>query len=219
MRVFYRLEVPHKKCCEKPLYGLGEKIEMSSVERKTVYFESTGQHHTDAVLKLAKEYAEAEGIRGIVVASTTGETGVKAAQMFKGFDVVVVTHHVGFREPGVHELTEEFRQQILKLGARILTSTHALSSVERAVRKKFGTVQPLELIAHALRLHGEGTKVCVEIVVMAADAGLIPVDKDVIAIAGTSRGADTAMVIKPVNTSRFFDLRIRETIAKPRNFK
>jgi len=145
---------------------------MSSVERKTVYFELAGRHNTDIVLRLAKEYAEAQGIRTIVVASTTGETGVKAAQMFKDIDVVVVTHHVGFREPGMHELREDFRNQILKHGAKILTSTHALSSVERAIRKKFGTLQPLELMANTLRLLGEGTKVCVEIAVMATDAGL-----------------------------------------------
>lgn len=189
------------------------------VERKTVYFDSAGKHNTDVVVKLAKDYAEAEGISDIVVASTTGETGAKAAQMFKGFNVVVVTHHVGFREPGVHELQEEFRRQISSNSAKILTSTHALSSAERAIRKRFGTLQPLELIANALRLLGEGTKVCVEIVVMATDAGLIPVDKDVIAIAGTGRGADTALVIKPANASTFFNLRIRETIAKPRDFK
>ena len=192
---------------------------MSSVERKTVYFELAGRHNTDTVLRLAKEYAEAQGIRTIVVASTTGETGVKAAQMFKDIDVVVVTHHVGFREPGMHELREDFRNQILKHGAKILTSTHALSSAERAVRKKFGTLQPLELMANTLRLLGEGTKVCVEIAVMATDAGLIPVDKDVIAIAGTGRGADTALVIKPANAPTFFELKIRETIAKPRDFK
>jgi len=54
---------------------------------------------------------------------------------------------------------------------------------------------------------------------MATDAGLIPVDKDVIAIAGTGRGADTALVIKPANGPTFFELKIRETIAKPRDFK
>jgi hypothetical protein len=195
-----------------------EKTEVSFVERKTVYFDSAGRHNTAVVLKLAKKYAETEGIKDIVVASTTGETGAKASQMFKGFNLVVVTHHVGFRKPGEHELRKEFRHQILENGAKILTSTHALSSVERAVRKRFGTLQPLELIANALRLLGEGTKVCVEIVVMAADAGLIPVDRDVIAIAGTGRGADTALVIKPANASAFFGLKIRETIAKPRNF-
>ena len=89
-------------------------VEMNSVKRKTVYFESPGKHNTDAVLKSAKKHAEAEGIRNIVVASTTGETGAKAAQVFKGFDVVVVTHHAGFREPGVPELRADYRQQILE---------------------------------------------------------------------------------------------------------
>jgi hypothetical protein len=169
-------------------------------------------------LKHVKEYAQASGVGDVVVASTTGETGVKASEIFKGFNVVVVTHHTGFIEPGVQELTEENRQVILKNGARILTATHALSSVEKAIRKNLGTVQPLELIAHALRRLGEGTKVCVEITLMAADAGLIPADKDIIAIAGSDRGADTALLIKPANASRFFDLKIREIIAKPREF-
>jgi hypothetical protein len=113
---------------------------------------------------------------------------------------------------------EEHRKHILANRATIFTGTHALSSAERAVRKKFGTLQPLELMANTLRLMGEGTKVCIEIVLMAADAGLIPVDRDVIAVAGTGRGADTALVIKPANASRFFDLKIREIIAKPRDF-
>lgn len=192
---------------------------MRSVVRKSVYFESPGDQNTDAVMELVKDYTETEGIRNIVVASTIGRTGVKASQTFEGFNLVAVTHHAGFKEPGMQELREEHRRQILKHGAKILTSTHALSSVERAIRKKFGTLQPLELIANALRLLGEGAKVCVEIVVMATDAGLIPEDQDVIAIAGTGRGADTALVIKPASSLRFFDLKIRETIAKPRNFK
>ena len=190
---------------------------MRSVERKTVYFEAPGEQNTDSVLKLVKNYAQAEGIRDIVVASTTGETGVKASKIFRGFNVVAVSHHVGFREPGVWELKEENRGKILENGAKILTATHALSGVERAVRKKFGTTMPLEIMAHTLRLFGEGTKVCVEITIMAADAGLIPVDREVIAIGGTSRGADTALVIKPATASRFFDLEIREIIAKPRS--
>jgi len=192
---------------------------MSAVERKTLYFTSPGKINTDALLMFVKDYAEAHGVNQIVVASTTGETGVKASEVFKGFNVVVVTHHAGFTEPGAQELAEENRLKILENGAHILTATHALSSVERAIRKEFGTLQPLEIIAHALRRLGEGTKVCVEITLMAADAGLIPMDRDIIAVAGSSHGADTALLIKPANASRFFDLRIREVIAKPREFE
>ena len=192
-------------------------LEMRSVERKIVYFETPGKQNTESVLKLVKDHAQTEGTRDIVVASTTGETGVKVSSLFRGFNVVVVSHHLGFQEPGVWELKEENRRKILKNGAKILTATHALSGVERAIRKKFTTIMPLELVAHALRLFGEGTKVCVEITIMAADAGLIPVDREVIAIGGTGRGADTALVMKPATASRFFNLEIREIIAKPRN--
>lgn len=73
-------------------------------------------------------------------------------------------------------------------------------------------------MANVLRRFGEGAKVCIEITMMAADAGLIPVDQDVVAIAGTGRGADTALRIHPANAARFFNLKIREVIAKPIDF-
>lgn len=192
-------------------------LKMSSVVRKTVYFRDCGEENTDTLLKLVKAYAQDEGIKDIVVASTIGYTGVTVSKIFKGLNVVVVTHHFGFLGPGKNELEEENRKKILENGAKILTTTHALSGVERAVRRKFATIMPLEIMAHTLRLFGEGTKVCVEIALMAADAGLISEDKEIITIAGTSRGADTALVIKPACTARFFDLEIREIIAKPRN--
>jgi hypothetical protein len=191
---------------------------MSFIDRKATYFEKAGKRNTDALLTLVKEYVEKEGTKHIVVASTTGETGKEASRIFNGYNLVIVTHHSGFREPGENELEEECKREILTNGAKIYTGIHALSSVERAIRKNFGTLQPLELIANTLRIMGEGTKVCVEIVLMAADAGLIPVDRDIVAIAGTGRGADTALCIQPANTRNFFGLKIREVIAKPRDF-
>jgi hypothetical protein len=191
---------------------------VSSVKKNTIYFSEAGGQNTDALLEFVKEYAEKEGIKDIVVASTSGETGIKASKIFKGYNLVIVTHCFGFKEPGKVELLEEHRKEILANGAKIFTGVHALSSAERAIRKDFGTIQPLELIANVLRLMGEGTKVCVEIALMAADAGLIPVDRDIISIAGTGKGADTALRIRPANAARFFDLKIKEIIAKPCDF-
>ena len=191
---------------------------MSSFEKKTLYFEKAGEQNTDTLLRYAKEYVEKENIRDIVVASTTGKTGVKVAKTFRGRNVVVVTHNFGFQEPGKSELQEEHKKEMLTEGAKIFTGVHALSSAERAVRKDFGTIQPLELMANVLRRLGEGTKVCIEITMMAADAGLIQTDKDIVAIAGTGRGADTALRIGPANAARFFDIKIREVIAKPADF-
>jgi len=183
-----------------------------------MYFEKQGTENSKALLKTVKKYAESTGVKDIVVASTSGKTGAAASKLFRGYNVIVVTHFTGFSEPGKQQLKEEHRKEMLENGAKIVTGTHALSSAERAVRKTFNTLQPLELMANTLRLMGEGTKVCVEITLMAADAGLIPVNKDIIAIAGTGQGADTALLVKPANSARFFDLRIREIIAKPRDF-
>lgn len=192
---------------------------MNSQERRTTtYFRTAGAQNTKALLRIVKEYIDKEEIENIIVATTTGETGAEAAENFKGKNTVVVTHCYGFQQLGEFELKEELKEEILAKGAKILTATHALSSAERAVRKKFGTLEPLELIANTLRLMGEGTKVCVEITLMAADAGLIPIDEDVVAVAGTGKGADTALRIKPANAARLFDLRIREVIAKPSAF-
>ena len=191
---------------------------MESVIKQTHYFKEPGKQDTDALVGIVKNYIEDEKIKNIVVASSSGETGLKAAKAFKGLNLVVVTHHHGFQQPGRHELSEELKREILANGAKIFTGTHALSSAERAIKKTFGTVEPLELIAHSLRLMGEGTKVCVEITLMAADAGLIPIDQDVVAVGGTGSGADTALRIKPANAARLFELRIREVVAKPSDF-
>jgi hypothetical protein len=190
--------------------------EIMSIEKSVVYFNNTGEVNTEETLRLAKKRAEELGIKDIVVATTRGYTGAKASRLFKGFNLVVVTHYTGFKAPGLQELTEENRRIIEENGGKILTCTHAFMGVERAIRITFNTAYPAEIMAQTLRIFGEGTKVAVEIVVMAADAGLIPVDRDVISIAGTGRGADTALVVKPANSTRIFNMIVREIIAKPR---
>lgn len=184
---------------------------------KTVYFKNSGDH-TEEVLKIVKEFIKEEKIKSIVVASTTGKTGVLVSSIFKGLNVIVVTHSTGFIKPNYQELNEENAKKIIENGAKILTATHALSGVERAIRRKFNTILPLEIIANALRLFGEGTKVAIEITIMATDAGLINAGEDIIAIGGTGKGADTALLIKAANSFNFFDLKIRKIICKPYDF-
>lgn len=182
----------------------------------TLYFDQPGPQNTEETLQAALQRAEQLGIRTILVASTTGETGVRAVEVFRGYDVVVVTHSMGFRKPNEQELLPENRAVIEAAGGRILTCQHAFGGINRAVRRKLGTYLTDEIIAFALRNFGEGMKVCIEIAVMAADAGMVRVDEPCIAIAGTGRGADTAIVLKPANAQSFFDLRVMEILAKPR---
>jgi uncharacterized protein len=91
-----------------------------------------------------------------------------------------------------------------------------LSGAERSLSSKFGGINPVEIIAYALRMLGQGVKVCTEVSVMALDSGLIPYGESVIAVAGTGRGADTAVIIKPAHAKDILSTRIQEIICKPR---
>lgn len=211
------------------------------IEATTYYFESPG-NHTDKVLEVARARALERDVKQVVVASTRGETGVKVAEAFKDTDieVVVVTHQTGHRGPGVQLLTDENRKRLEDLAIRVVTGTDAFEGgvglgitrrrIPEAARppsrtimetismmgRMYATIPPVaRTVASVLRLFCQGVKVAVEVTLMAADAGAIPVDRDVIAIAGTGRDADTALLLRPANTTNFLDLDIHEIIAKP----
>jgi len=185
------------------------------VELKTVYFENPGSENTEVVLRLARQRAEELGIKTMVIATTQGDTAVKAVDVFKGLKVIAVTHVAGFREPNTQELTEENRQIVESKGGVIVTAAHAFSGLSRALHSKYNTPGPGYIVADTLRIFGQGMKVTCEIPLMAADAGLIPVDEDIISIAGSGRGADTALVLTPTYSHTFFNLRVKEILCKP----
>jgi hypothetical protein len=185
-------------------------------EIQSVYSLEPGSKNTEKTFEVAKKRAEKLGIKTIVVASTSGETGVKAVKAFANDKVVVVTHTAGLKAPDVQELTPQNRAEILEKGGSILTATHAFGGVGRAVRRKFNTYQVDEIISQTLKVFGQGTKVACEIALMAADAGLIRTDEEVISIGGTAKGADTALVVKPAHTHDFFELKVKEVLCKPR---
>ena len=185
------------------------------MELKTVYFDNPGKENTDEVLRIAKQRAQELGIKTIVVATTEGGTAAKAVDVFEGMKIVAVTHYTGMRGPNIQELTDENRQKIEKSGGIILTTMHAFAGVSRATRLKYDTISIGEIISNVLRIFGQGMKVVLEIALMAADSGLADTDKDIIAIAGTGRGADTAVVLTPVNSTNFFDVKVKEILCKP----
>jgi hypothetical protein len=185
------------------------------IEGKIGYFPEPGPENTEHVLNIAKERADELGINTILVASSEGTTALRAIQVFQGKRVVAVTHAVGYKEPNVFEWTEENIEKFEGSGGIRLTAGFAFYGLSAAVRKKWGTHVFEELVTNTLRIFGEGMKVVCEIALMAADAGLARTDEDAISIAGSSRGADTAVVLRPVNLADFFDLRIKEILCKP----
>jgi len=183
---------------------------------QTTYFKTTGPANTTRTLILARKRARALGIKTILVASTSGATGVLAAKAFKGKNLVVVSHSTGFKEKDHQQFKEKHRREIERLGGKVLTCQHAFGGINRAVRRKFNTTELDELIAHTLRSLGQGFKVGVEIALMAADGGLVSTKEEAIAVGGSDSGADTAIVLTPANAQDFFDLKIHEILCKPR---
>jgi len=183
-----------------------------------MYFEKAGKSNTDATLKIAKKVLLERGIKNIVVASTSGYTGLKAAELFRDTSagLIVVTHNTGFKESGVQEFDSGIRKKIETFGGKVYTGTMVLRGLGSAIRGKGGYTYE-QIVADTLRMLGQGIKVCVEIVAMASDAGLIP-PEDVIAVAGTGKGADTAVIVKADSSNHFFQIKIREILAKPREF-
>jgi len=201
-----------------------------TTKRTTYYFEKPGEENTDECLRIVKETALGRGIKHVVVSSTRGVVGVKAAELFKGTGVrlIAVTHQTGYREPGVQLLTNENRQRMEALGVRIVTGTDVLTggvdvgmartrSPPEAVAARLPSIQPPvpTIIANTLRLLCQGMKVCVETAMMAADCGAVPLDKPIIAVAGSHVGADTAVILTPATSNRILDLKIHEILAKP----
>jgi hypothetical protein len=181
-----------------------------------MYWQQKGPANTEAVSKLAIQRAKELKITHIVVASNSGAT--VGYFLEQGLAVICVTHHVGFMSPGDDEMPAATRDKLSAKGVKILTTTHLLAGVDRALRNKFGGVYPAEIIAQSLRMLGQGVKVCAEISAMALDAGLLPYGQEIIAVGGSGTGADTALVIVPAHSNNFFDTKIKEIICKPREF-
>ncbi|KQC03952.1 MAG: hypothetical protein APR53_04510 [Methanoculleus sp. SDB] len=195
---------------------------MSYSVKPTYFFEKSGPENTADAARIAVERARDLSIDTIVVASSSGSTARVFFDAIRGtgLRLVVVTHVVGFKKPGEWEFSADTAEFLQKNGAKIITGTHVLSGLERALSRspKVGGGSRTEAIAEALRRTvATGLKVAVECSLIAADHGAIGVDREVIAAGGTASGADCVCVILPAHTASYFDLQVREIVAMPRN--
>ena len=202
-----------------------------SVKRTTVYFEKPGKEHTVETLEIAKEVAIERGIDTVLISSTTGFTALEALDVFKDSDLklIVVTHQTGYRESGVQLMADETRARLKEAGVIVYTGTDVLTGgVEVGMSRQMPPrtarqegrlpyiVPPVStVVANTLRLFSQGVKVCVEITMMAADAGLISSEKKVVSVAGSHAGSDTAMVLTPAESNRIRSMKFHEILVKP----
>jgi len=179
------------------------------MEEKIVYFECTGKENTAEVLRLVKERAQARGINRIVLASTRGDTARAAVDVFAGtaLRLTVIPHQFGFGER--QRFPRELVSELEKKGHRVHFGTMLFHTEDL-----YGVRSP-RTMATLLRIFCQGIKVCVEIILMACDGGLIEQGEKVIAVAGTGAGADTAVVATSAPSTKLADLHIHEIICKP----
>jgi len=178
-----------------------------------MYFTKHGKASTQKTIELALQSTKERNIGHIVLASGTGYTAEYLVGC--GLNVVCVTSVAGFSEKGVNNMPDEVQTSLISKGIKMLTASHVLSGIERGLSSKLGGIYPAEIVAHTLRMFGQGTKVCVEISIMALDAGLIPHGQKIIAIGGTGQGADTAVILTPAHAQHVLETRIHEIICKP----
>ena len=179
------------------------------MESSITYFESPGNENTEKVFDLVDEALKQEGISKVVVASTRGDTARYVMDRYQGRNVrlIIVPHQYGSREEQRFpaELVERARQEghVVHFGTMLFD-----------MAKLFG-FSVGSTVATFLRMFSQGFKVCIELVLSASDAGLIDAGEKVVVVAGTSRGADTAMVATGANTWNPKRLHMSRILCKP----
>ena len=193
---------------------------MNGVSRSIFYFNQPGVDNTDEIVEIVYKRLKEGEIRSVVVASSSGATGLKfAKKMARETNLVIVSNHPGYSAPGAWNFDLNILKELESMGSRVVRQSHILSGLERSISSKFSGASHTEVLAEALRsLLGVGMKVAIECAIMAADSGAISIDKT-IAVGGTStergKGADCAIVVWPSHFNNFFDFRVLEILAKP----
>lgn len=179
------------------------------MEEKITYFEQSGIANTEETLNLAIERAKVRGINKIVLASTRGDTAKIAAQKLTGtgISMVVVPHQYGFGQG--QRFPPELVQELEKQGHSVHFGTMLFHT-----ENMYGNTTP-RVMAILLRTFCQGMKVCVEILLMAVDGGKVAAGEKIIVIAGTGRGADTAVVALASGSRDIPNMHITEIICKP----
>ena len=182
------------------------------MESEVVYYESVRTDNTETTFDLVRKKLNTSGIKKLVLASTTGVTAKKAVDFFKEMDIkiVVVAHQYGFLRE-TNRFPQELAKTIRNAGHEVHFGTMLFHTEDF-----YGSSVPT-IMANLLRCFSQGTKVCFEITLMATDAGLLASGEKVIAIAGTGRGVDTALVMQAASSRNLKKLKVNEIVCKPLN--
>ena len=192
--------------------------------RDTTYFEYCGEINTEKVLHLAKKRCEELGIEKVVIASETGRSALKALEVFNdgNIRIIVVTHYPATTWGPKGDILiglmrkeySKIKDALLNRGVKIVQGTSPFAPPSRNFNWDCPT--PEGIVDKTLEIFGSGTKIAIEVAVMATDAGEVDEGEEIISCAGTYKGLDTALVVKTAYSMNFFKkFVVKEIIAKP----
>ena len=201
------------------------------IGRNVRYFEKPGKGNTKATIEAVRDYLKEDNeTAAVVVASISGQTALKVKEVLSQITipVVCVTGSPSWQNYPEYELpliSTAMRTKLEKAGVIIVDSApSSLSDTIEFSFARYGFRSPTWIFIETLvAVGGYGLKTAVECVLMATDGGYIPPFKEVVSIAGTDKGADTAVVIRSTFSSTVFSsapekrLVIKEILAMPRN--
>jgi len=167
----------------------------------TTYFESPGEQNTESVLGIVKKRCEDLGIKYVLVPSVRGISAEKSMDKFENTEVTLF--FVGI-DPA--KFSTETQKRIEQSGFKLV------------FYKQIDYAYPDEM-KNAFRRFGQGTKVAVELALIAAHEEVAPIGTEVVSLGGTGKGLDTALTILPARSDKFDDLEVREVLCKPRRTK
>jgi len=200
------------------------------VKRTITYFEEPGPQNTEAIVAIVKERIIEGDIQSVVVASESGKTALAVAEALKdaGVSIVCVAPYGGYQhvlERTWPPMKNAIRSKLDCLGVKILDQTPWIfgCTFDTAF---LGDAAPATVIHKFLsRVFGFGMKTCIEVALIAVEAGVLEWGKDAVAVAGTGwlgGGADAAIVVRssPVYEGAFLKnergLEVREILAMPK---
>lgn len=201
------------------------------IERNVRYFEKPGEGNTEATIEAVRTYLREDNeAAALVVASISGQTALKVKKELVEISIpfVCVTGSPGWQNYPQYKLPlipETTRAELKKAGVLIVDSVpSSLSDTIEFGFARYGFRSPTWIfIETLLAIGGYGLKTAVECVLMATDGGHVSPFKEVVAIAGTEKGVDTAIVLRSTFSSTVFSSNpqkrfvVKEVLAMPRN--
>jgi hypothetical protein len=192
--------------------------------RSITYFARPGRDNTAKVLEAVVARLAEGDIQTVVTASTTGYTALELAKTLgRSFTIVSVGETPLVREWG-HEyplLLAEAKAELERHGVIVADKVPYLFHSSVLDYSEYKAPTPEVILRETLYALGQGFKVAVEVVFLAVASGFIPPYQNVIAIGGTSRGADTAIVMNATFPNHAFStdpnkrMHIYEILCKP----